>query len=186
MAAQSALDLPIHRLDVETYGRMVASGALEGEPVELLEGLLVEMSPQGPAHAEVIMRLTRHMANAQAWLRVQLPMEILPDSTPEPDLALATEKPPVGHHPNGALLVVEVAVTLHRVARSEKARLYAQAGVPTYWVVDVPGKTVEVRTDPSLKGYRRCETYGVGAQVPSPAPGVTDLDVGWLLERVGS
>jgi Uma2 family endonuclease len=162
---------------------MVSLGALEGEPVELLEGMLVEvMSPQSPDHAAVIEELERHLASAKARLRTQLPLEILPDSEPEPDLALLAEKPPPGRHPRTALLVVEVAVSSHEADRGVKAELYATAGVPTYWLVDIPGKAVEVRTDPGLEGYRRCELYRAGDRVPSPAEGVAELDVGALLE----
>ncbi len=42
---------PIHRIDVGTYARMVSFGCLEGLPIELLEGMLVEVSPQGVEHA---------------------------------------------------------------------------------------------------------------------------------------
>lgn len=185
MAAQAVRSLPLHRLGIETYNRMVASGALADEPIELLEGWLVDvMSPQSPGHAAVVMRLTRHLGAAQAWLQVQSPLEIPPDSEPEPDLALIAEEPPTGRHSRTALLVVEVAVGSHAIDRGVKADLYAKASIPTYWLVDVPGGVVEVRGDPGPDGYRRHETYGVGAQVPSPAPGVADLDVAWLLERV--
>ena len=93
MATATAQSLTIHRLDVDAYDHMVASGALEGEPVELLEGLLVEvMSPQSPAHAAAIERLTRHLASAHARLRVQLPLKVPPDSEPETDLALVAER----------------------------------------------------------------------------------------------
>ena len=74
MATRALTPLLLHRLDVETYGRMVASGALEGEPVELLEGWLVDVSPQNPDHAAVIRRLIRHLARAQSWLHVQTPI----------------------------------------------------------------------------------------------------------------
>jgi Uma2 family endonuclease len=83
------------------------------------------------------------------------------------------------------LLVVEVAVTSHFVDRGVKERLYAQIGVPTYWLVDVPGRAIEVRSDPGPEGYRHCEIYGVGATVPSPAKGVSDLEVGSLFEGLG-
>jgi Uma2 family endonuclease len=182
MATQAALSLPLHRLDVGTYGQMVESGALEGEPVELLEGLLVEMSPQSANHAAVIRRLTHHLAAARAWLCVQLPLEVPPDSAPEPDLALVAEEPPPGCHPRTALLVVEVSVGSQGVDRGVKARLYAQAGVPAYWLVDVPARVVEVRSDPGPEGYRRCDVYESGMSVPAPDPGVADLDVSALLE----
>ncbi len=161
---------------------MVACGALEGEPVELLEGLLVEvMSPQSPAHAAVIEELERHLASAKARLRTQLPLKVPPDSEPEPDLALVAEKPPPGEHPRTALLVVEVSFSSPQIDRGVKAELYARAGVPTYWLVDVPGKAVEVRTDPGPDGYSSLEVYGLDRAVPSPAEGVADLDVGALL-----
>lgn len=174
----------IHRFDTETYNRMVATGALEGEPVELLEGLLVEMNPQGSDHSAAIMRLTRYLAPARAWLAVQLPLEVGPSgSEPEPDVALIEEEPSRERHPCTALLAVEVAVTSHKKDRETKAGLYARAGVPTYWLVDVPGRVVEVRSDPGPQGYGRCEVYGIGARVPSPDEGVPDLDVASLFDE---
>jgi Uma2 family endonuclease len=169
--------LPLHRLDVETYDRMVASGALEGRRVELLDGLLVEVSPHSPEHARAIQLLTRELSKAHAYVRVQLPLEVQPDSEPEPDLALVAEDCDAMRHPRSALLAVEVAVSSHRLDRGPKARMYAAAGVPTYWLVDLPGRRLEVRTDPCPGGYRRCDTYGLGERVPSPAEGVPDLPV---------
>lgn len=162
---------------------MVSLGALEGEPVELLEGLLVEvMSPQSAAHATVIERLTRHLVPAGARLRVQLPLEVPPDSEPEPDLALVEGEPSPVRHPRTALLVVEVSFSSPQIDRGVKAELYARAAVPTYWLIDVLGKAVEVRSDPGPAGYGRCEVYKAGDRVPSPAEGVAELDVGALLE----
>lgn len=172
----------IHRLDVGTFERMVASGALEGQRVELLEGLLVAVSPQGPEHAEAIRRLIRHLAPADAWLDVQLPLEADSGSLPEPDLALVERQHPSNRHPRSALLVVEVAVSSHKKDRHTKANMYAWVPVPTYWLVDVPSEAVEVRIDPGPDGYRHCEIYTVGMSVPSPHPGVAALDVGPLFE----
>ncbi|HEY7961025.1 MAG TPA: Uma2 family endonuclease [Solirubrobacteraceae bacterium] len=180
MATQALTPLPIHRLGTEAYNRMVASGALDGEPVELLDGWLVEMSPHSAEHAMAIRRLMRHLAGAEAWPQAQLPLEVPPDAMPEPDLALIEHEPPAGRHPRTALLAVEVAATSHDVDRGVKASLYARAGVPVYWIVDVPGKAVEVRTEPGPDGYRHCEIYRLGAAVPSPAAGVADLDVAVL------
>jgi Uma2 family endonuclease len=178
--------VPIHRLDLETYGRMVASGALDQEPVELLGGLLVDVSPQGPRHGYLIRRLTRHLAGAQAWVDVQLPLEVPPDSVPEPDLALVEENLP-DRHPRTALLVVEVAVTSHAIDRDVKPALYARAGVPTYWLVDAPARTVVVYSDPTGDGYHIRTEYRIGDRVPSPAAGVPELDVEGLLgDRSGA
>ena len=176
----------IHRLDVGTYERIVASGVLEDRPIELLEGLLVEVSPQGVEHARLIEELTIRLAGPGARPRVQLPLEVSFGSLPEPDLALIEGPPPSVRHPRTALLVVEVAVTSHRLDRGEKADMYAWAPVPVYWLVDVPGRAVEVRSEPGPRGYARCEVYEVGgAQVPSPAEGVPALDAAWLLDALG-
>src|SRR5271155_5012744 len=105
-------------------------------------------------------------------LAVQLPLEADARSEPEPDLALTEGELSFDHHPRTAALVVEVAVTSQRKDRGRKADVYARAGMPLYWLVDVPAKAVEVRSDPGPEGYRRCEIYRPGTQVPSPAEGV--------------
>lgn len=176
---------PIHRIDVETYNRMVLTGALEGLHIELLDGLLVEMSPISPAHAVVVTRLMRHFAAAPRWwTQVQSPVEIRPSSEPEPDLLVAASEPPPGRHLRSALLAVEVAVSSHRADRGRKATLFSEADIPDYWLVDVPGRAIEVRTQPGADGYAHCEIYREGSLAPSPLDGVDDLDVAALLADV--
>ncbi len=91
-------------------------------------------------------------------------------------------EPSFKHHPRAAVLAIEVAVTSNKKDRGTKGEMYARTGVSTYWLVDVPARVVEVRSDPEPKGYGRCEVYGIGAAVPSPAEGVPDLDVAWLFD----
>jgi Uma2 family endonuclease len=172
---------PIHRIDVGRYHRMVASGALEGKRIELLDGLLVEMSPKSPAHVVVVNRLMRHFVAAPGlWVQIQDPIEVAWDCEPEPDFAVAEHEPARGRHLRTALLVIEVAVSSHRLDRGKKAALYAAADIPNYWLVDVLGRAVEVRTRPGLDGYKRCDVYHEGDLVPSPIDGVADLDVAAL------
>jgi Uma2 family endonuclease len=183
--AGSATALPIHRLDTDAYNRIVASGALEEEQIELLDGLVVEMSPQGPAHAAVIRRLNRHFAAVTRWWTdVQLPLEIRPDSQPVPDLAVRDSEPPAGQHPCTALLVVEVAVTSQMIDRNVKATKYAAAQIPVYWLVDVPARTVEVWTNPRPNCYTHCEIHTAPATVPGPLEGVDELALGALFDGV--
>jgi Uma2 family endonuclease len=141
------------RFTVDEYHRMVDAGILhEDEHVELLEGIIVQMSPQKERHARVVERLTELLVTALAGrfrVRPQLPLTFV-DSEPEPDLAvipLSTLAPP-DDHPASALLVVEVAASSLSHDRSVKTRVYARAGVPVYWIVDVTGRRVEVHTDP--------------------------------------
>jgi Uma2 family endonuclease len=147
---------------------MVDLGALEGMPVELLDGLIVTVSPQGTPHARMIQALTAVFVDevAAGRLRVRLPLAASADSEPEPDLAIAPLEAS-DDHPRTAELVVEVAVTLHRAAR-HKARIYAAAGVPAYWIVDVPGRTVEVLDSPGPEGYARMRELRGDDALPVP------------------
>jgi Uma2 family endonuclease len=182
---ESTREDSIHRIDVGRYHRMVASGALEGKRIELLEGLLVEMSPKSPAHVVVLNRLRHHFAVAPPmWTQVQDPIEVAWNCEPEPDFAVAEHEPVRGRHLRTALIVIEVAVSSHQLDRGKKAALYAAADIPNYWLVDVPGNAVEVRTKPGSDGYGRCDTYHEGSLVPSPIGGVADLDVAALLSDI--
>jgi Uma2 family endonuclease len=181
-----ARDDPIHRLDVGTYNRMVDTGVFEGRRIELLDGLLVEMSPKSASHILVVGLLIRHFAVAPRWwLQVQDPIEAAFDCEPEPDLLLSDHEPPRGRLLHTARLVVEVAVSSHWLDRGRKAALYAGADIPSYWLVDVPGRAVEVRTQPGPDGYRQCEIYREGDIVPCPLEGVENLDVAALLSDLG-
>ncbi len=181
----SSRESPIHRIDVGTYHRMVASGALDGKRIELLEGLLVEMSPKSVGHILVVNRLMRHfVASPALWVQVQDPIEAAFDSEPEPDLVIGEHEPFGEQLLRCPPLVIEVAVSSLRVDRGKKANLYAAADIPNYWLVDVPGRAVEVRTRPGQHGYERCETYREGKLVPSPLDGVDDVDVATLLADV--
>lgn len=178
---------PVHRLDVGTYNRMVATGALEGLRIELLEGLLVEMSPKSTGHILVLNGLMRHFLTApRLWVQVQDPIEASFDAEPEPDLVVSEHKPSRGKLLQTAPLVVEVAVSSHRVDRGKKVRLYAAADIPNYWLVDVPGRAVEVRVQPGSDGYERCAIYHEGDVVPSPLEEVADIDVAALFAEVDS
>ncbi len=182
----AAREDPIHRLDVGTYNRMLDTGALDGRRIELLDGLLVEMSPKSRDHVVVVTRLMRHFASEPNWwTQVQDPIEVAFDSEPEPDLLVSEREPPRGRLLHTARLVVEVAISSHRLDRGRKAALYAGADISTYWLVDVPGRSVEVRTRPGPDGYRQCDLYSAGDVVPCPLEGVHDLDVAVLLSYLG-
>ncbi len=185
MAAQTATELPVYRLDVDAYNRIVASGALEDERVELLEGVLAEMSPPSPDHIVIVTMLMRHFARAPRWwTQVESPLEVDARSQPQPDLSVAARRPAPGEHLRDPLLVVEVAVSSQRIDRGVKAELYARAEIPSYWLVDVPARTIEVHTEPGADGYGHNETYGRESVLPSPLAGVEDLDVAALFAAI--
>jgi len=83
-------------------------------------------------------------------------------------------------HPVTALLVVEVAVSSLRIDTAIKPALYAAAGVPELWVIDVPGHAVRVFADPRPEGYTTTRTVREGAITPS-AVEAEPLDTAALL-----
>jgi Uma2 family endonuclease len=155
----------IRPLKREEYDRLVALGAFADERIELLEGQLVPMSPIGPTHSSAVQKLVELLLPkllGRASVFVQSPFGALDSSEPEPDVAVV----PFGdyhlEHPTRAHLIVEVAESSLKRDRGVKQRIYARAGVPEYWIVNVEGRCFEVHTDPSADGYatRRVVEHG--------------------------
>ena len=144
---------------VEEYERMVETGILtEDDRVELIEGEIVEMSPIGDRHAAFVANLNHllvHAVGDRARVWVQGPVRVPPRSKPQPDLALLRPRSYVraGAATEDALLVIEVADTTRRYDRTIKLRLYANAGIPEYWIVDATAETVEIHAAPSGGRY---------------------------------
>jgi Uma2 family endonuclease len=148
------------------YERLVESGAFEDERVELLEGMLVTMTPQDAGHAYAVQRLAEVLLPAlrgRAVARIQSPLAIGPDSEPEPDVAVVPLGDYSTHHPTEAQLVVEVATTSVRRDRFVKGPLYARAGVPEYWIVDVASRTVHVCRTPAGAEFGEVTVHGPDA-----------------------
>jgi Uma2 family endonuclease len=143
---------PLRRTEYEALGRQ---GAFEDEKVELLDGQIVYAADEGPPHAAVCSRLNRILNEAlpadEAQVRVGNPFAMSDVSEPEPDFLVAP--PDVrnyrGGHPQNASLVIEVSHTSRARDLGPKARLYAEAGVTDYWVVDVAHDQVIVHRDPA-------------------------------------
>jgi Uma2 family endonuclease len=154
----------IRPLTADDAMQMVRAGILgEEERVELLDGVLTAMSPQDPPHAVVVQRLTRWLAPVMVAgthdVRVQLPFGVPdPTSLPEPDVAVVGRGGAAVRHPVAAALIVEVAFSSHATDLGRKTELYAAAGVPEYWVVNVPHRAVHVHLDPLAGGYRQMRT----------------------------
>lgn len=147
------------------YDRLVAMGAFEDERVELLYGTLVAMSPQDPGHTSPIGQLTMLLVPAlvgRALVRVQSPLIACDESEPEPDVAIVPLGDYRAAHPEGAHLVIEVALSSAKKDRLVKAPLYAVSGVTEYWLVDVKAGCIEVYRDPSAEGYRLTTVHGPG------------------------
>jgi Uma2 family endonuclease len=148
-----------HRLSVDEYHRMVATGLFEDARLELLEGVIVEMSPQTPRHARIIRLLcdAKFVAPPPEFVvQAQLPLTVAPDSEPEPDVAVvprtATEHR--DQHPTTAALVFEVAGESLRKDRLAKSAIYAQGGIPEYVIVNLTQGCLEVHRNPDGEARR--------------------------------
>ena len=155
-------DVEPRPISVAEYHRMIDAGILsEDERVELLEGVIVKVSPQGDPHALVIERLNKVLVRQlpdRYRVRPQLPLPLGDRSEPEPDLAVSlAEVSTAKQHPRTALLVIEVAGESLRKDRRVKARIYARAGIPEYWLVNLDESCLEVFTEPESEAgeYRQ-------------------------------
>jgi len=133
------------------------AGLFQNERVELIEGVIVRMAPRGEPHDTVIERLSELLLPplvGRARVRIQLAFAASEYSEPEPDVAVVPrDEPRMIDHPARATLLIEVAASSLRFDRGTKAALYARAGVPEYWVVDVSKQTIEVHGAPDGERY---------------------------------
>jgi Uma2 family endonuclease len=146
---------------VEEFHRIIEMGILTADDkVELLEGKIVQMSPQRPPHAGTTQRTSDYLKERLrgiAYVRMQLPVT-LSASEPEPDVAVVRidANDYYDHHPTGEeiFLLIEVAYTTLETDREEKSLIYARANIPEYWVLDICNHRVYVFRNPSDRGYR--------------------------------
>ena len=141
------------------YHRLVDLGMLAELQVELIEGDIVEMAPEGPEHAgrgESLAMILRRKLGDRAWIREARPIE-LTDSEPEPDIAIVdpSKVPYLSHHPRveDIFWVVEISQSTLKTDLTRKRDLYARAGIPEYWVVDLRNRRLEVFRSPDSNTY---------------------------------
>jgi Uma2 family endonuclease len=172
----------------EEYERLVDLDFFLDEKLELLDGEIVTMTPQKGLHATAIAKgvtALMHCFGLGYTIRPQLPLAIDAMSAPEPDLAVVPGAPDdYADHPATAALVVEIADTSLRLDRQRKGPLYARAGVPEYWVVNLIDRVVEVYREP-VEGpdgwhYRLIRAYVPGEGIaplalPGHAVAVSDM-----------
>lgn len=175
------------RLPLERYHALIDAKILaDDDRVELIEGVLVAMASKGPDHDAAVEWLNQEFVIGlarRASVRVQSAMTF-PDlgSEPEPDLVVIALDAPRPRHPSAALLVIEIAVSSLKYDRDVKAPLYARAGVPEYWLVDLVGEAVERYTQPGADGYASVERFSGGATLTPLALDAPRLDVGALFD----
>jgi Uma2 family endonuclease len=159
---------PILRLSVQQYHEMIRTGILTADDqVELLEGWLVSKMPKKPQH-RIATRLTQKALEAivpDGWyVDAQEPIT-LADSEPEPDVMIVKGETQdyFDRHPRAEeiALVVEVSDSTLERDRGTKKRMYARAGIPVYWIVNLVDSTCEVYSEPLVADadYQQIDLY---------------------------
>ena len=148
----------IRTFSLEEYHWLIEHGFFhEDERVELIQGILHQMSPKGLRHAACLtrgLRIFNAALSDRACVRAQDPIT-LPDSNsePEPDLVVAQRREDdyASHHPlpENVLLVIEIANSSLDYDRRVKVPLYAAAGISEYWLVNLQEDKIEVYREPT-------------------------------------
>jgi len=161
---------------VSEYYRMAEADILtEADRVELIAGQIVAMSPIGSRHAACVKRLNLllgKMVGDSMLIGIQDPIALDAYSEPEPDLVLLRPRADfyADAHPVAAdvLLAVEVADTSIDYDREVKLPLYAQAGLPEVWLIDLQKGHIEVYARPQGCAYQKRVEVTADATLTSP------------------
>ncbi len=175
-----AVTLERHLINTDTYHRMIETGILtEEDQVELIHGEIISMSPIGKLHIAIVDRISKALnrrIDTEAIVRVQSPIVVHDHSEPEPDITLLKPRPDFyatqAAQPEDVLLVIEVAHTTWSTDYEVKRPLYASAGIPELWLVNVNKHEIEVHRTPAPGTYKSISILQSGDTVTLPVPGV--------------
>jgi Uma2 family endonuclease len=182
---------PRKKFTREEVNQMEAAGLLAGFRLELIDGDLIDKMGQDPPHAFTIRTMLALLARAFPLdvILVQTPVEAAtPDqkwSLPEPDLAVLVEAKQEyrTRFPRGdeLLVAIEIADSTVRHDTTKKRDLYARAGVPEYWVVDVNDRKLIVHRHLVQSEYRQITTLAESEEVAVPSRPNATLSVAAML-----
>ena len=164
-----------HWITADEYERMGEAGIFGADTrLELIEGEIYKMSPIGSSHAacvKFLSRLLNLLFRDTMLVSTQDPIRLSDFSEPQPDIALLRWRDDFyrQRHPTPAdvLLVIEVAGTTVGTDRAVKVPLYAAAGIPETWIVNLPDEQIEVYAEPADGTYRVGRHYRRGERAQS-------------------
>ena len=177
------------RFSVKEYYLMAEAGILSPrDRVELIDGEIVQMAPIGSYHAacvDTLSNLFRETLGRRVIVRVQNPVRLGERSEPEPDIALLRPRADAyrdAHpRPDDVMLIVEVSHSTVEYDRDVKTPLYAEAGIPELWLVNLDEDYIDGLSDPVGSGYRTVRRYVHGDRIaPALLPDAL-LDVSEIL-----
>lgn len=174
------MTLTTAKWNIDDYHRMIAAGILTGRQVELLNGEIVEMAPEGEPHAycsdeagEYLIYLLANMAKVRQAKPITLPDS---NSEPEPDIAIEQR---LGrgyreHHPypENVFWLIEYSDSSLTKDLEVKTKIYAAAGIPEYWVINLRTMQLIVFRQPTQEGYQSQEILTQGTINPLAFPDI--------------
>jgi Uma2 family endonuclease len=168
---------------IEEYHRLVETGLLDEKRVELLEGIIVDMAPEGMPHAVYCTESAEYLRSVlgdQAKVREAHPITLPNDSEPEPDIAIVRtpNRQYLNHHPypQDIFWLIEYANTTLKKDLNEKKRVYAAAGIAEYWVVNLQTLELIVFRDLVIDTYQSETILATGNISPLSFPAI-QIDV---------
>jgi Uma2 family endonuclease len=167
----SPLPPALYRMTVDEFERIADS--LDDDQVELINGYIVGREDVKPSHVILTERLRRRLESIlpSSWfVREDKPIRIPDFDEPRPDLAVVRGDPEgyAHHHPGPAdvALLIEVSDASLQRDQGDKLMIYAQAGIPVYWIANLVNRRVELYGDPCPGGYASRVSFGSGQNVP--------------------
>jgi Uma2 family endonuclease len=161
-----ALD-DLYRITVDEYERIADSGVLTDRRVELINGWLVRKMTTKPPHVVAVDAARESIARLLPkgwWLREEKPVRIPDFDEPEPDVSVVrgSRRDYRTRHPapGDIEFLVEVSDTSLSWDRGEKLSAYARASVPTYWIINLVDRQLEIYSNPTPTGYQDCQILG--------------------------
>lgn len=144
------------RFTIDEYHRLIDLGFLtEDDRVELIRGEIMQMAAKGTPHTVCCSNLIGELAGllaSRATLRCQDPIILPSNSEPEPDFVIAKKRSDnyLSAHPNASdiLLVIEIADSTLKYDQEVKSSLYAEAGIPDYWIFNLVKNHLETYSEP--------------------------------------
>ena len=166
---------------LEDYHRMIEVGIICNRHVELLNGAVIDMPPEGPEHAQLTTDTAdylRSLLQERAIIRDAKPITIVAsNSEPEPDLAIVSPNRSLyrQHHPypENIFWLIEYAFTSLSKDFQDKRITYASAGIREYWLVDLKNRQVKVWRNPVNNDYFEELTFTDGFITPMAFPKIT-------------
>ena len=162
------MSLITYKWSIDEWHELVDSGVLEGKPIELLDGEIVQMSPEGIPHSytnDSVVKYLRNILANLADVKESHPIT-LDNSEPEPDIAIVRLPETIykRHHPypEDIYWLLEISNKTLKIDLEQKSKIYARNNIPEYWIIDLVNNQLIVHTQPENNAYSQVEEFKDG------------------------